>query len=55
VSVKAATYFTNQGSAVGGTFMLTLTFDYSGDTSAIGSATIALTNSVGSSATVPIQ
>jgi hypothetical protein len=49
----AQTYFSStNGAAGGGTFVLTVPFTYSGDTSALGSVTVTLTNSVGASSSL---
>jgi hypothetical protein len=48
----AQTYFSSANGALGGgTFVLTVPFTYSGNTKALGSATVTLSNSVGTSAT----
>jgi hypothetical protein len=42
----------NRGLANGGAFSLTIPFSYSGDTSAIGTVSVTLTNSAGTSTAV---
>jgi len=53
LSSTAQTYFSSaNGAAGGGTFVLTVPFTYSGDTSALGTVTATLTNSVGASSSL---
>jgi hypothetical protein len=56
LTAAAAAWFSdsgaNRGVANGGAFALTLPFTYSGDTTAIGTVSVTVTNSVGTSAAV---
>ena len=53
LDTAAGTWFPSAaGVAAGGAFSVLLSFGYNGDTSAIGSASVTLTNSVGTSAAV---
>ena len=53
LGATAQTYFASaNGTLGGGTFILTVPFSYSGNTSALSSVTAGLSNSVGSSATM---